>query len=81
VNDVVLNQVLARVADDDERTNATIDRIVQDGTCWLSGSTFKGRGVLRVSISGWSTTPEDIDRSADAIIRAAETGIPAGTSR
>src|SRR5215217_1594973 len=82
LNDVVLNQVLARVDDDDDRTNAAIERIQQDGTCWLSGSTFKGRGVMRISVSGWQTTADDIDHSADAIIRAAaEAGTPAGSRR
>jgi glutamate/tyrosine decarboxylase-like PLP-dependent enzyme len=71
LNDVVLNQVLVRVNDDDELTNATLARIQSDGTCWLSGSTFKGRAVLRISVVGWPTTEEDIDRSAEAIVSAA----------
>jgi glutamate/tyrosine decarboxylase-like PLP-dependent enzyme len=79
LNDVVLNQVLLRVGDDDALTDATTARIQSDGTCWLSGSVFKGKAVVRVSVSGWPTTPEDIDRSADAIMRAAaEAGTPAG---
>jgi hypothetical protein len=48
-----------------------IDRTQQDGTCWLSGSTFRGRAVMRVSVVGWQTTTDDIDRSADAILAAA----------
>jgi glutamate/tyrosine decarboxylase-like PLP-dependent enzyme len=82
VNDVVLNQILVRVNDDDEATNATIERVQSDGTCWLSGSAFKGRAVMRVSIVGWPTEEDDVDRSADAIIRAAaQAGTPAGHSR
>jgi glutamate/tyrosine decarboxylase-like PLP-dependent enzyme len=81
VNDVVLNQVLVRVGDDDGLTGATLARIQDDGTCWLSGSTFKGRAVLRISVVGWPTTAEDIDRSADAIIQAARVGTPAGRRR
>ena len=69
-NDVVLNQVLLRFGDADDLTQAVIDRIQEDGTCWASGSTFRGRAVLRISIVGWQTTPQDIDRSAGAILSA-----------
>jgi glutamate/tyrosine decarboxylase-like PLP-dependent enzyme len=72
LNDVVLNQVLVRFDDDDQATNAVIERTQQDGTCWLSGSTFRGQAVMRVSIVGWQTTPDDIDRSAEAILEAAQ---------
>src|SRR4051812_19042592 len=71
LNDVVLNQVLVRFADDDETTNAVIDRVQSDGTCWLSGSTFRERAVMRISVVGWQTTTADIDRSAEAILEAA----------
>jgi glutamate/tyrosine decarboxylase-like PLP-dependent enzyme len=71
LNDVVLNQVLVRFGDDDPVTDAVIERVQQDGTCWLSGSTFGGRAVMRVSVVGWQTTAEDIDRSAAAILAAA----------
>jgi glutamate/tyrosine decarboxylase-like PLP-dependent enzyme len=71
LNDVVLNQVLVRFRDDDDATNTVIDRVQRDGTCWLSGSTFRDRAVMRISVVGWQTTPEDVDRSADAILAAA----------
>ena len=48
-----------------------IDRVQREGTCWLGGSTFQGRAVMRISVVGWQTTGEDIDRSADAILEAA----------
>jgi glutamate/tyrosine decarboxylase-like PLP-dependent enzyme len=73
VNDVVLNQVLVRFDDDDETTKAVIERTQQGGTCWVSGSTFRGRAVMRISIVGWQTTVEDMDRSAEAILKAAHT--------
>ena len=73
LNDVVLNQVLVRFDDDDALTRAVIDRVQQDGVCWLSGSTFGGRSVMRVSVVGWQTTVADIDRSAEAILEAART--------
>jgi glutamate/tyrosine decarboxylase-like PLP-dependent enzyme len=73
LNDVVLNQVLVRFSDDDEATNAAIEGVQRDGTCWLSGTTFKGRAAMRISVVGWQTTAEDIERSADAILEAART--------
>ncbi len=71
VNDVVLNQVLVRFGDDDARTDAVIEQVQSDGTCWPSGSTFQGRAVMRVSVVGWQTTTADARRSAEAIIAAA----------
>ena len=71
LNDVVLNQVLVRFDDDDQATNAAIDRTQADGTCWLSGSSFRGQTVMRVSVVGWQTTADDISRSAEAILAAA----------
>jgi glutamate/tyrosine decarboxylase-like PLP-dependent enzyme len=78
LNDVVLNQVLVRFADDDAVTNAVIEAVQRDGTCWLSGSTFRGRGVMRISVVGWQTTADDADRSAEAILEAARCESRAG---
>jgi glutamate/tyrosine decarboxylase-like PLP-dependent enzyme len=75
LNDVVLNQVLVRCAsphsscDDDEVTRRVMAWIQAEGTCWAGGAVWQGRQVLRISVSNWSTTGEDITRSADAIIR------------
>jgi glutamate/tyrosine decarboxylase-like PLP-dependent enzyme len=74
LNDVVLNQVLVRFADDDEVTSAVIDRVQRDGTCWLSGSSFRGQTVMRISVVGWQTTADDVERSASAILAAAREG-------
>jgi glutamate/tyrosine decarboxylase-like PLP-dependent enzyme len=71
VNDVVLNQVLVRFGDDDARTNDVIRRVQEEGTAWMGGTTWQGRAAMRLSVSNWSTTPADIDRTADAILRAA----------
>ena len=70
LNDVVLNQVLVRFGDDD-RTLEVIERVQQDGTCWLSGTTWSGVAAMRISVSNWSTTADDVDRSIAAILRAA----------
>ena len=69
LNDVVLNQVLVRFGDD-QRTREVITRVQQDGTCWLGGTTWKDQAAMRVSVSNWATTEEDIERSAEAILRA-----------
>jgi glutamate/tyrosine decarboxylase-like PLP-dependent enzyme len=72
LNDVVLNQVLVRLPGGDDANRAAVAAIQRDGTCWLGGTTWKGEYVLRVSISNWATTEEDIDRSAAAISAAVE---------
>jgi glutamate/tyrosine decarboxylase-like PLP-dependent enzyme len=75
LNDVVLNQVLVRFlagdGDHDARTRAVIQAVQDDGACWLSGTTWHGMGAMRVSVSNWSTTSDDVERSIDAILRAA----------
>jgi glutamate/tyrosine decarboxylase-like PLP-dependent enzyme len=76
LNDVVLNQVLLRVTGegqgDDEATRDAIARVQDDGTCWLGGTSWHGMAAMRVSVSSWATTEPDIDRSADAILRAVD---------
>jgi len=76
LNDVVLNQVLVRFSDpsgqnSDKFTADVIRRVQEDGTCWLGGTTWHGAHAMRISISNWSTSKEDIDISADAILRCA----------
>jgi glutamate/tyrosine decarboxylase-like PLP-dependent enzyme len=76
LNDVVLNQVLVRFSppgggDADRFTRDVVTRVQDDGTCWLSGSTWQGRAVMRISVSGWATTAADADRSVAAILAAA----------
>jgi glutamate/tyrosine decarboxylase-like PLP-dependent enzyme len=70
LNDVVLNQALVRFGNDDERTERVIAAVQREGTCWLGGTRWQGRAAMRVSVSGWRTTEEDADRSADAILAA-----------
>jgi glutamate/tyrosine decarboxylase-like PLP-dependent enzyme len=78
LNDVVLNQVLVRFeppagagGDADALTRDVIARVQADGTCWLGGSRWQGKDVMRISVSNWSTTEADIDRSVDAILACA----------
>ena len=55
---------------DDERTRAVTAALLADGTAWMSGSRWRGRDVLRVSVSNWSTDAADVDASVDAVRRA-----------
>jgi glutamate/tyrosine decarboxylase-like PLP-dependent enzyme len=71
LNEVVLNQVLVRFYDDDELTHRIIEGVQRDGTCWLGGTTWQGQAAMRISVSNWSTNENDVDRSADAILRVA----------
>lgn len=69
-NDVMLNQVLASFGDDD-LTERVITDVQNDGTCWMGGTSWHGRRYMRISVSNWSTTEDDVDRSVDAILRTA----------
>ncbi len=71
LTDVVLNQVLVRFGGDDDTTRRVIAGVQQEGTCWLGGTTWHGMAAMRISISNWSTTSEDITRSAAAIAKVA----------
>ena len=71
-NDVVLNQLLVGF-DDLFRTDTIVDAVQRDGTCWLGATTWRGQRLLRMSVSNWTTTADDIDRSAQAILRIAAT--------
>ena len=71
LNDVVLNQVLVRFGDDDERTREVVRQVQADGTCWLGGTDWHGRAAMRISVSSFRTTRDDVERSAAAILDAA----------
>jgi glutamate/tyrosine decarboxylase-like PLP-dependent enzyme len=73
LNDVVLNQVLVRFGDNDDLTRAVVAGVQDEGTCWLSGTTWHGLGAMRISVSNWATTEADAARSADAILRVYRT--------
>lgn len=67
-NDVVLNQVLVRFADDDATTDDVIGRVQRSGECWMGATTWKGRRYMRISVSNWRTTAADVERSVRAIV-------------
>ena len=70
LNDVVFTQVSATFGDD-QRTREVTARLLADGVAWMSGSRWRERNVLRVSVSNWSTDDDDIVAAIDAVRRAA----------
>lgn len=70
LNEVALNQVLVAFGDD-ERTRKVVEGVQREGTCWCGGTVWKGRAAMRISLSSWATTDEDVERSIDAIIKVA----------
>jgi len=68
LNDVVFNQVLVRFGDSDEVTDRVTYGIQQEGTCWASATEWRGRRALRISVSNWATTEDDVERSAAAML-------------
>ena len=68
LNEVVLNQVLAAFGDA-QRTRAVVAALQKEGTCWCGPTIWQGRTAMRISVSSWATTDEDVERSLDAIRR------------
>jgi aromatic-L-amino-acid decarboxylase len=65
-----LNQVLV-CCERDDVTDATLRAAQADGICWPSGTTWRGRRCIRVSVCNWQTTLADVDRSVEALVAAA----------
>jgi glutamate/tyrosine decarboxylase-like PLP-dependent enzyme len=70
LNDVVLNQVLVSFGDA-AATKRVISELQNEGTCWCGGTEWHGQTAMRISVSGWATTEEDVDQSAAAVLRVA----------
>ena len=75
LNEVVLNQVLVSFGSAEE-TQRVIAEVQRDGTCWCGGTEWHGRRAMRISVSSWATTEEDVERSLDAILRIAASRKP-----
>jgi len=71
INDVVFNQVLLEVGDQ-AQTDALIARIQASGETWVGGSQWFGKPVIRVSVSSWATSPQDVSRAVAAFCAARE---------
>ena len=70
LNEVVINQVLVSFGDA-EITRHVIAAIQAEGTCWAGGTVWQGHTAMRISVSSWATTDEDVERSLEAMIRMA----------
>ena len=73
LNDVVFNQVIVSPADNDAETDKILTAIQNSGECWVGGSVWQGKKVIRVSVCSWVTSPEDVSRSVQAFIKARDT--------
>jgi len=70
LNEVVLNQVLVSFGEPD-RTARVIAAIQEDGTCWCGGTVWQGKTAMRISVSSWATTDDDVELSLAAMLRIA----------
>lgn len=68
LNDVVLNQVLVNFGDA-VTTREVIELVQRDGVCWCGGTIWQGHTAMRISVSGWNTTDDDIQKSVESIIK------------
>jgi len=71
LNEVVLNQVLVSFGGA-EQTRRVIAALQNDGPCWCGGTVWQGQPVMRISVSSWATTEDDVEQSLEAILRVAE---------
>ena len=71
LNDVVVNQVLVSFGNS-EKTDKIISELQKDGTCWVGGTKWNGESAMRISVSSWATTDDDVERSIEAMIRIAK---------
>lgn len=70
LNQVQLNQVLVSF-DDSNKTQRVIKALQQDGVCWCGGTVWQGHTAMRISVSSWATSDEDVERSLESILRTA----------
>jgi threonine aldolase len=68
LNEVVLNQVLVSFGDTDT-TRRAIAALQAEGTSWCGGTVWQGQTAMRISVSSWATTDEDVERSLEAMKR------------
>jgi glutamate/tyrosine decarboxylase-like PLP-dependent enzyme len=70
LNDVVINQVMVSFGAP-EVTREVVRRVQEEGTCWCGGTVWQGKTAMRISVSSWATTEEDVEQSLQAIVRIA----------
>jgi glutamate/tyrosine decarboxylase-like PLP-dependent enzyme len=69
LNDVVFTQVTFAVGDE-ARTAEVTRRLHDDGTAWITGSRWRDRPVLRLSVSNAWTDESDVQQTLEAVRRA-----------
>jgi glutamate/tyrosine decarboxylase-like PLP-dependent enzyme len=69
LNDVVLNQVLLRF-EDDETTDRVVAAVQASGEAWMGGTVWDGRRAIRISVSNWQTSEDDVERTIAAFASA-----------
>ena len=70
LNEIALNQVLVAFGDA-AMTQRVIAALQADGTCWCGGTVWQGETAMRISVSSWATTDEDVEKSIAAMLRVA----------
>ncbi|MEO6456501.1 MAG: pyridoxal-dependent decarboxylase [Ginsengibacter sp.] len=71
LNDVVLNQVLVSFGSA-SATQKVIKNVQEEGVCWCGGTIWKGKSAMRISVSCYATTDEDVNLSLQSIIKHAK---------
>lgn len=62
LNEVVLNQVVF-ACQDEASTRAALAKIQASGVTWLGPTTWRSRLCMRISVSSWATTQDDVERA------------------
>ena len=75
LNDVVLNQVLVSFGDAG-KTTRVIARLQTEGTCWCGPTVWQGKTAMRISVSSWVTSEDDVELSLAAMLKAAGESSP-----
>jgi glutamate/tyrosine decarboxylase-like PLP-dependent enzyme len=70
LNEVVFNQVIIAPSEDNDITQSIIEAIQQSGECWVGGSLWMGKKVIRISVCSWVTSAQDVSRSVQAFVQA-----------
>lgn len=71
LNDVVLNQVVARIGTADQHA-AIVQAVQESGDCWFGQTTWRGHNAIRLSVSSWLTGEDDVRRTLTSIQEATD---------
>ncbi len=75
LNEVEINQVLVSFGSA-ERTLAVVAKVQAAGVCWCGSTIWQGQTAMRISVSSWATTAEDVELSLQSILQAARESVP-----